>query len=198
MRATARLNLLSPAVFPLPFGSKALPFPVMPEKGAQKEQEAELAEEAPVKGNAATTAAASMKEAANQAKHAQHTQQVLPTAAAKAPNAAVQMALEPQSSRHPKHAQRGQPAPDFRDPMSIGHSSSSPSHCMPICQGGISTSGQDTVRAGSKPQQVTPEAGKARNFALVAGPVAKLVAGNWGLVTAPRDESEVQCQSPGM
>ena len=197
IRATARLNLLSPAIFPLPFGSKVLPFPVMPEKGAQKEQAAELAEEAPVIGNAASTAAASMTEIAQQAKHAQHTQPVLPTAAA--PNAAVQIELEPQTSRHPKHAQHGQPAPDFCGPKSTGHGGSSPSDSTPRCQGSTGPSGQDTVKAGSnKPQQMTPGAGKALKSALVAGPVVKLVGSSIGLVTAPCDESEVHCQSLGM
>lgn len=200
MRATARLNLLSPAVFPLPFGSKVLPFPVTPEKGAQKEQEAELAEEAPVKGNAVTPAAASLKDSSNQAKHAQHaqhTQPVLPTAAV--PNAAVQMGLELPTSRHAKHAQRDQPAPDFHDLKSISHNGSCPSPSMPRCQDRSGTSGQDTVRTGSsKPQQITPGAGKAHKFALMAGPVVKFVGSSTGLVTAPWDESEVQCQSPGM
>lgn len=190
MRATARLNLLSPAVFPLPFGSKVLPFPVVHEKSAQKKQEAELAHDASVKGHAGATAAASMKEAAK------HAQQVLPTANAKASHAAVQM--ETQSSRHSKHAQHGQLAPDFHDPNSTGHSGNRLCNSMPRCQEGTSTSGQDTVRAGSsKPRQGTPAAGTGRNHALMAGPVVKLVASSTGLVPPPWDESEVQCQSSG-
>ena len=200
LRATARLNLLSPTVFPLPFGSKVLPFPLTHGKGVQKEQEAEPAEQAPVKGSAATTSAEGMTAAVDQAKHAQHVQQVSATQT-NLPNAALQMGVNAQSDKHAKHAhhaKHSQPLPDLPAPQSTDHSASGPSQSMPVCQGGKSASRQESFRAGSNSQKAASGAVKARNFALVVGPVAKLVGSRSGLVTAPKDGSEVQSQSPGM
>ena len=184
--------MLSPAVFPLPFGFKVLPLLLSSGKDAQQEEE--VAEQAPVKGSTATTSAASMTD---QAKHAQ---QVLATQK-KAPNVTLQMKTNAQNDRHAqraRHAKHGQPLPDLPDHQPTGLSGSGPSQSMPVCQGGKRAPRQESSRAGSKSYRATAGAVKACNFALVVGPVAKLIGSSSGLVIAPKDESEVQSQSPGM
>ncbi|KAL3150884.1 hypothetical protein ABBQ32_000634 [Trebouxia sp. C0010 RCD-2024] len=57
LRATARLNLLSPAVFPLPFGAKLLPLPPPLSKGIQEGQESDLSQEGAGKSPAGDSAA---------------------------------------------------------------------------------------------------------------------------------------------
>lgn len=189
--------MLSPAVFPLPFGFKVLPLPLSSGKDAQRQPEEEVAEQSPVKGSTAATSAASMTD---QAKHAQHAQQVFATQK-KAPNVAVQMKTNAQNDRHAQraqHAKHGQPLPDLPDHQPTDLSGSGPSRGMPVHQGGKREPRQESSRAGSKRYRATAGAVKACNFALVVGPVAKLVGSSSGLVTAPKDESEVQSQSPGM
>ena len=198
MRATAKFNLLSPAVFPLPFGSKVLPLPLTRMKGIEKVQEAELTDNASVKGTAATTTAASMTTAVDHPKHAQHAQQA---SATNAPSAALQVGVNTQTGRFAKHAQRAkhaQPLPDHLDHQPTDHSGSDPSQSMPVCPGGEPAPKRESSRAGSKSQKATAGAVKACNSALVVGPVAKLVGSSSGLVTAPKDESEMLSQSPGM
>lgn len=196
MRATARLNLLSPAVFPLPFGSKFLPLPLSHAKGAQRQQGEALAEKAPVKGTAGTTA--SMTAAVDQAKHEQHAQHVQQASVNKeeAPDAALQIAQTAQSGRHAKHAKYGESLPDLPDHPPTDHGGNGPSQSMPFSQGGESAPRQENFRAGSKSQRTAAGAVKACNSTVVVGPVAKLVGSSSGL--APKDELEAQSQSPGM
>ena len=197
MRATARLNLLSPAVFPLPFGSKILPLPLTHRQGFEKVQEAEPVDNASVKGTAATTSAASMTAAVDCTKRAQHAQQA---SATNAPNAAWQIGVNTQNGRcakHAQHAKHAQLLPDHPDHQPTDHSGSGPSQSMPVCEGGKPALRRESSRAGSKSQEATAGTVKACNSALVVGPVAKLVGSSSGLVTAPKDESEMQSQSPG-
>lgn len=199
-RATARLNLLSPAVFPLPFGARVLPHPAVCGKDAKEEQEAGLPEEAPVQDAAATAAAASLASVTDQAQHAQHAQhaqQVSPTARAEAAVAAVQMGLDTRSSRHAKHAQHGPAESDLPDSQLADRSESSPSQDMLVCQHGTGATRQASFKAGSKRQRVTAEAGKACDSAHVVGPVVKLLGDSSGFVRASKEESEVQSQSLG-
>ena len=203
-RATARLNLLSPAVFPMPFGAKLLPLLPVFGQDAQDGQEAGLSQENAGKSPAGHTAGASAKvrvasppTVAEQSKRAQHTEQTALTAKAEAPNTAVQMRLANQGSRHTKHAKHGPPALHLPDPHAKDQSDAGPSQSMLICEDGKGALKQERFRAGSKPQQAAARRGKACDSPYVVGPVAKLVGGSSGLVALLTDESEVQSQSPG-
>lgn len=206
LRATARLNLLSPAVFPLPFGAKLLPLPPPLSKGIQEGQESDLSQEGAGKspagdsaatGTAGTTRVASLPNVADDAKRAQHAEQRSLTARAEALNTDVHMRLATQGSRHTKHAKHGQPAPHLPDPYSKAQSGTGASQSLLMCQGGKGASRQESFRAGSHPQQGAMGRVKAHDSTHVVGPVAKLVSSSAGLVSVPTDESEVQSQSLG-
>lgn len=200
MRATARLNLLSPAVFPLPFGAKLLPLPPALGEDAQRGRDAEVAQENGGKGSAGHTAitsrVASPPNVADQAKHAQHAKQMSPTATAEAPSPAPRMGLATQNSRHTKRAKHGQPASDLFKSQARDQSGVGSLQKTLMCQGGKGSLGRESLRPGRKPQQSAPGGVTLCNSAQVVGPVTKLV-GNSGLVIVPTNESGVQSQSPG-
>lgn len=195
MRATARLNLLSPAVFPMPFGVKLLPLPPVLGKDAQHSQEGGLPQEDAGKNPAGHTAVAAVittnaspPTVAAQAKHAQHAEQA-------APNSALQVEVATQGSRHTKHAKHGQPAPHLPDPHAKDQSGIAPSQSTLMCEGGKGAPRR--FKAGSKPQRAAVGSAKACDPFYVVGPVARLVGSRSGLVALLTDESEVQSQSPG-
>lgn len=213
LRATARLNLLSPAVFPLPFGAKLLPLPPALSKGVQEGQEADLSQKDAGKspaghtgatGIAGTDRVANLPSVADGAKRAQRAEQTSPTARAEALNSSVHMRLANQGSRHAKHAQHakhakhGQPALHLPDPHARDQTSFGPSQSMLMCQGGKGALRRESFRAGGNPQQGAMGRVKAHDSRYVVGPVAKLISSSSGLVSVPTDESEVQNQSPGM
>ena len=168
MRATAKLNLLSPTVFPLPFGAKLPPVPLLPpgKRGAKAEAAAKPDHDVHAASIAGNSKSKVQGAGTKQAKHAQHGQDD--------PNL---------------------PDPLLQDMMGSGVPSSMQSSNP---EQGVGEPGSVSISAGGRRGKSTVGALKAHGSHDTVGPVVTLVESSKGLVAASRDESEMQPQFPGM
>ena len=190
MRATAKLHLLSPAVFPLPFGAKILPLKVPATAVSKKMTEA--ASEA-----AATTAeeVPPFTEAISSYAEAQQAQQMLSSSnlgATNLPGASAQV-RQSMDDLAAMHAQQVTAAGQTDDKADLT--------AMPNKQAMESLRKAVLHKAGSKASNaVLPSAADVtaqRLQALVAGPVTKVVSSNKGLCVADRVTTELRTPSLG-
>ena len=190
MRATAKLHLLSPAVFPLPFGAKILPLKAPATAVSKKVTEA--ASEAAA--TAAVEAPTSIDEISSCA-GAQQAQQILSSSnlgATDLPGASAQVKRS-MDDLAAKHAQQVTAEGQIDDRVDLT--------AMPNKQTMESVRNALLHKAGSKASNaVLPSAADVtaqRLQALVAGPVTKLVSSNKGLCVADRDTTELRTSSLG-
>lgn len=161
MRTTAKLNLLSPTVFPLPFGPKLPPL----NKGAKAQTAAQPDNDTPAANTAATSKSKVQDAEAEQAKHAQHGQ---------ADSNLPDPLLDTVSSAVPQDMPSSKPEQGVGEPRSV------------------------SIIGGGRKCKSAARAFRAHGGYNKVGPVVKLVQSSKGLVAAPRNESEMQPQSPGM
>ncbi len=190
MRATAKLHLLSPAVFPLPFGAKILPSKAP--ATAVSEKVTEAASEA-----AATTAveAPPSTEGISSCAGAQQAQQMLSSSSLGAANlpgasAQVQQSAVVLAAKHAKQMTAEGQIDDRADLTA-----------MPNKQATESLRKAVLHKAGSKASNAvlpsSADVAAQRLQALVAGPVTKVVSGSKGLCVADRDTTELRTPSLG-
>lgn len=190
MRATAKLHLLSPAVFPLPFGAK-----IPPSKAPITAVSKKVTEAA---SEAATTTAVEVPpctEGTSSCTGAQQAQQMLSSSdlgATNLPGASAQV-TQPMDVLAAKHAQQVTAGGKIDDKVDLT--------AMPNQQAMKSLRSAVLHKAGSKASNAvlpsSADAAAPRLQTLVAGPVTKLVSGSKGLVVADRDTTELRTPSLG-
>ena len=190
MRATAKLHLLSPAVFPLPFSAKILPSKALATAVSKKVTEA--ASEA-----AATTAeeVPPFTEAISSCAEAQQAQQMLSSSNAGATNlpgasAQVRQSMDDLAAKHVQQVTAEGQADDNADLTA-----------MPNKQAMETLRKAVLHQAGSKASNaVLPSAADVtvhRLRALMAGPATKVVSSNKGFCVADRVTTELRTPSLG-
>ncbi len=190
MRATAKLHVLSPTVFPLPFGAK-----VPPSKAPATAVSKKVTEAA---SQAATTTAVEAPPSTDDISScagAQQAQQMLSRSNLGATNlpkasAQVEQATDVLAA---KHAQQGTAEGQIDDKADLT--------AMPNKQAMESLRKTVLHKAGSKPSSLilpsSADVAAQRLQALVAGPVTKVVSSNKGLCVADRDTTELRTPSLG-
>ncbi len=190
MRATAKLHLLSPAVFPLPFGAKIPPSKAPATAVSKKVTEA--ASQA-----AATTAVEAPPSTDNisSCAGAQQAQQMLSSSnlgATNLPGASAQV-RESMDDLAAKHAQQMTAEGQIDGKTDLT--------AMPNKQAMESLRKAVLHKAGSKARNpvlpIVADVAAQRLLALVAGPVTKVVSGNKDLCVADRDTTDLRTPSLG-
>jgi hypothetical protein len=185
MRATAKLHLLSPAVFPLPFGAKFPPSQAPATAVSKKvtesasEAAATTAVEAPPSTEAISSCAG--------AQQAQQTSSSLILSAASLPGASAQV-KQSMDDLAAKHAQQVT-AEEQIDGKPDGTARPSKQAMESVRRGVLHDAGS---KASNAVLPSSADVAAQRLQALVAGPMTKLVSGSKGLCVADRDTAELR------